>query len=232
MSDGAFTQDKVRPLGGLISASSPDEIRRYLDAFAELNLLCWRYGVFVRLFNFADHSGFDANGRLVMIDFGESSFFTPLVSGFVASMIESGNWGDPIHLERHLPTEFHDHYRRVMHSRLGTGNFELLWGSALGELDKIVIAGPPLCERKDELPKLTQRLLERAIHETENTVNGVSPEVMSLFYQYHWPGSVCELDNVLHQAVAKSGLVLKRSEVIQLRDIQMSPFLKWVLGKL
>jgi len=58
---------------------------------------------------------------------------------------------------------------------------------------------PPLRERIEDLPLLIEHLLETASF--EHSVQGVTPNVLQLFRQYHWPGNVRELRNTLLRAI-------------------------------
>ncbi len=63
---------------------------------------------------------------------------------------------------------------------------------------------PPLRERMEDLMDLIQSLLNRINREIPSKVSRLSMEVINLFYQYHWPGNIRELENVLTKAVALS----------------------------
>ncbi len=63
---------------------------------------------------------------------------------------------------------------------------------------------PPLRERMEDLMDLIKALLNRINQEMPNKVNCLSMEVINLFHQYHWPGNIRELENVLTKAVALS----------------------------
>jgi DNA-binding NtrC family response regulator len=71
----------------------------------------------------------------------------------------------------------------------------------LYRLNVIHIELPPLRERRDDIPLLTQYLIDdlRARHNRE--VQIVSPEVLEIFSRYLWPGNVRELRNVIEHAV-------------------------------
>ena len=58
---------------------------------------------------------------------------------------------------------------------------------------------PPLRDRKADIPPLVQHFVKK-----ENLAVKVSPEVMSLFETYDWPGNIRELRNVLLQASANT----------------------------
>ena len=73
-------------------------------------------------------------------------------------------------------------------------------------LNVIQIRVPPLRERLDDLPDITERVLERIASDA-----GVSPaprltrEALQQLACYAFPGNVRELENLLHRAVALSG---------------------------
>ena len=69
---------------------------------------------------------------------------------------------------------------------------------------------PPLRERPGDIPLLARHFVEtHAVHGVT-----VSEEVMMRFMDYHWPGNVCELENVIRRMV-----VLKSDPVLKLRDL-------------
>lgn len=63
---------------------------------------------------------------------------------------------------------------------------------------------PPLRDRKDDLTDIIHVLLGRINREMKNSISHLSTEVVNAFYNYHWPGNIRELDNVLTKAVALS----------------------------
>jgi len=64
---------------------------------------------------------------------------------------------------------------------------------------------PPLRQRKDDLPMLSQALLEDLNRKHGTKVTELSGEVLSRFQTYDWPGNVRELRNVLERAVILAG---------------------------
>ncbi len=67
-------------------------------------------------------------------------------------------------------------------------------------INVIRIVLPPLRERREDLPMLTEHIIGRmnAIHGKQ--ITEPSSEVMAAFLQYDWPGSIRELENVLEHA--------------------------------
>ena len=61
---------------------------------------------------------------------------------------------------------------------------------------------PPLRERRDDIPLLARAFLERFRKSMEKSMDGISPEAMSLLESYDWPGNVRELENTMERSVA------------------------------
>ncbi len=61
---------------------------------------------------------------------------------------------------------------------------------------------PPLRERKEDIFDLVQSLLGRANKEMNRNVARVSGDVMQALCDYHWPGNIRELENILIKSVA------------------------------
>lgn len=60
---------------------------------------------------------------------------------------------------------------------------------------------PSLRQRKDDIPLLIKRLLEKLNQEFGHLVSEVSEEAMDIFLQHDWPGNIRELENVLERAI-------------------------------
>jgi len=72
-------------------------------------------------------------------------------------------------------------------------------------LNVIPINLPPLRERKNDIPLLTDHFLDRFTRENSGiTPRSVSREAMSLLMDHRWPGNVRQLQNVLQYAIVKS----------------------------
>jgi DNA-binding NtrC family response regulator len=68
-------------------------------------------------------------------------------------------------------------------------------------LHVISIQLPPLRERKDDIPLLTQAFLNKYGEENHKTGLELTPEALDLICDYDWPGNVRELENVIERAV-------------------------------
>lgn len=67
-------------------------------------------------------------------------------------------------------------------------------------INVISIELPPLRMRKEDIPLLCSRFVEKFnfIHKKE--IEGFTPETLSLMMSYSWPGNVRELENVTERA--------------------------------
>jgi two-component system, NtrC family, response regulator HydG len=68
-------------------------------------------------------------------------------------------------------------------------------------LSVIPIFIPPLRERKEDIPVLTNHLLQRLCDTHGRTVPGISSEALKMFMDYSWPGNVRELENAIEYAL-------------------------------
>ncbi len=71
-------------------------------------------------------------------------------------------------------------------------------------LNVVNIIIPPLRERKEDLPLLIQHFIQILSHEINREIEGISPEVMEIFYNYDWPGNIRELKNCIESAIVRS----------------------------
>jgi transcriptional regulator with PAS, ATPase and Fis domain len=63
---------------------------------------------------------------------------------------------------------------------------------------------PPLRDRREDIPPLSQHLLNR-ITAQNGLVRRISPQAMRVLLDYSWPGNVRELSNVIEYAVTVAG---------------------------
>ncbi len=92
-------------------------------------------------------------------------------------------------------------------------------------LNVLEIAIPPLRDRVEDIPPLTDFLLRKLSKRNNRVVRSVSPEFMHALSHYPWPGNVRELENVLERA-----LILCRSDVLGLQDLPEKFFAEGTAG--
>lgn len=69
---------------------------------------------------------------------------------------------------------------------------------------------PPLRERRDDIPVLTEALLRDFSRKTGRNLHGVSDRVLSRLLNHPWPGNVAELKQVLETAAMRTDRALIR----------------------
>ncbi|HPU48263.1 MAG TPA: sigma 54-interacting transcriptional regulator [Syntrophomonadaceae bacterium] len=68
-------------------------------------------------------------------------------------------------------------------------------------LNVVQLKLPPLRRRMDDLPLLTEDLIKRLNAKLETSIKGISDQAMQLLLNYHWPGNIRELENLLERAI-------------------------------
>ncbi|MBF0542778.1 MAG: sigma-54-dependent Fis family transcriptional regulator, partial [Nitrospirae bacterium] len=68
-------------------------------------------------------------------------------------------------------------------------------------LSEFIITLPPLRERKEDIPLLTAMMVKEATEELgRDQIFNVSDDAIALLQEYHWPGNIRELKNVIRRA--------------------------------
>ena len=67
-------------------------------------------------------------------------------------------------------------------------------------LDVIPVEMPPLRERKDDIPLLTEYFLSKYSRLVGREIKGLTPEAMQKMINFPWKGNVRELENVIERA--------------------------------
>lgn len=68
-------------------------------------------------------------------------------------------------------------------------------------LNRMPIHIPPLRKRKEDIPLLCERLIQKINQDYGRNVEGITKEALLILKKYHWPGNVRELDNILGRAI-------------------------------
>ncbi len=66
-------------------------------------------------------------------------------------------------------------------------------------LSTIAIHIPPLRERKEDIPKLSEHFVKKINEHNTDTKCHIPKRLMQLFMDYHWPGNVREMENYLNR---------------------------------
>ncbi|WKZ19672.1 MAG: sigma-54 dependent transcriptional regulator [Candidatus Jettenia sp. CY-1] len=68
-------------------------------------------------------------------------------------------------------------------------------------LNVITVNLPPLRERRDDIPILSNFFVIKYTKKYKKEIKGFTPEAMDALCAYHWPGNVRELENVIERAI-------------------------------
>jgi PAS domain S-box-containing protein len=63
---------------------------------------------------------------------------------------------------------------------------------------------PPLTKRREDIPMLVEHILKSIKEESGKEIESISSEAMNLLYEYHWPGNIRQLINILQFASVRS----------------------------
>jgi two-component system response regulator AtoC len=77
-------------------------------------------------------------------------------------------------------------------------------------LNVLTVKIPPLRERTEDIPLLCKHFICRFNEILSKNVSGLAPETMTRLLEYHWPGNVRQLENVIERAmvIAEDSLLL------------------------
>jgi DNA-binding NtrC family response regulator len=85
-------------------------------------------------------------------------------------------------------------------------------------LSVVALTLPPLRERAEEIPQLAELFLKKFCREAKKRVMKLSPAATKRLSDYHWPGNIRELQNVIERAV-----VLNTGDVIEPGALALQP---------
>jgi len=82
-------------------------------------------------------------------------------------------------------------------------------------LNVVSIFVPPLRDRREEIPMLTEYFLKKYSVQYNKPYTEISQDTMRLFMDYDWPGNVRELENLVKRAVVLGSEATIRKEMSQ-----------------
>lgn len=82
-------------------------------------------------------------------------------------------------------------------------------------LKVVTIALPPLRDRKEDIPDLSQFFINKFNIEFGKRVKSIDPAAIHAFSEYNWPGNIRQLESVIERAVLMSD-----TGAIKLKDIK------------
>ncbi len=101
---------------------------------------------------------------------------------------------------RHVDVRIVSATNRDLASEVDTGSFR---EDLFYRLNTVCINIPPLKERLEDIPVLTDHFISRYNRRFKKDIQGVAPEVMDLFLSLPWKGNVRELMHTIEFAIAR-----------------------------
>jgi transcriptional regulator with GAF, ATPase, and Fis domain len=83
-------------------------------------------------------------------------------------------------------------------------------------LNVVSIDMPPLRDRKDDIPALSDCFIRKFSGELKRKMDGIRPDALKLLLRYNWPGNIRELENSIERAV-----LLTEGTTIGLEDLRL-----------
>ena len=83
-------------------------------------------------------------------------------------------------------------------------------------LNVFPITLPSLRDRRDDIPLLARHLADRFARQLRKQVEPIPPQVMRTLQEYHWPGNIRELENVIQRAI-----ILTSDGVLSMNEINL-----------
>ncbi|KGB29488.1 hypothetical protein IE89_10735 [Heyndrickxia coagulans] len=84
-------------------------------------------------------------------------------------------------------------------------------------LGVVTLLIPPLRDRLEDLPLLTRHFIQKYNTLFQMNVRGITPEVLTFFHSYRWPGNIRELEHIIEAAMN----VMLDEDMIELRHLPM-----------
>jgi formate hydrogenlyase transcriptional activator len=85
-------------------------------------------------------------------------------------------------------------------------------------LNVFPIQTPPLRDRADDIPRLTQFFTQKFARRMNKAITGIPSATMAALSAYHWPGNIRELENFIERAV-----ILSRGATLEAPLAELKP---------
>jgi DNA-binding NtrC family response regulator len=83
-------------------------------------------------------------------------------------------------------------------------------------LNVVPISIPPLREHKEDIPYLVDHFIKRFARSSGKQIEDITPAALKMLLDFHWPGNIRELENILERAV-----VMAAGAKIDVADIRL-----------
>lgn len=90
-------------------------------------------------------------------------------------------------------------------------------------LNVITLHPPPLRERKEDLEPLARHFMARYSARMKKQVDEITGDSLRLLHDYHWPGNIRELENIIERAVILAKGSRITADLLPIRSSTTSP---------
>src|SRR5260370_19018223 len=84
------------------------------------------------------------------------------------------------------------------------GEGEKFRSALVYRLNVLPVRIPPLRERPEDIPLLVRHFTQQFARRMKKRIESIPSETMNAMCEYHWPGNIRELQNVIERAVILS----------------------------
>jgi len=102
---------------------------------------------------------------------------------------------------------------KILQSQVQQGDFR---EDLYYRLNVVALEIPPLRDRREDIPLLTQAFLEKFTAKNKKSIQGFTPAAMNHLMNYDWPGNIRELMNTIER-----GVILSRTDYLDIEDFSM-----------
>lgn len=194
---------KDYPFVALNSASIPDTL-------LESELFGYEKGAFTNAYSVKQGLVEVANGGTLFLD--ETGDISLQIQPKLLRFLETGNFRrvGGTH-EIHVDVRVISATNKDLNEEVRNGKFR---EDLLYRLNVVTLLMPPLRNRPEDIPLLTEYFLQKKAKVKEPKI--ISPEALEVLMNYSWPGNVRELEHVIEGAV-----LLAPDYIIQPTDLKM-----------
>ena len=98
-------------------------------------------------------------------------------------------------------------------------------------LNVITLHPPPLRERMEDLEPLARHFMARYSARMKKRVDIINPDALRLLNDYHWPGNIRELENIIERAVILARTNRITADLLPIRGSAGAPAVPYGNGK-
>ncbi len=203
----------------LIHTSSPRKNRPFVivncasipDALLESELFGHEKGAFTNAYAMKQGLVEVANGGTLFLD--EVGDISPMIQPKLLRFLETGEFrrvGGTNAMK--VDVRIVSATNKDLQKEVEAGRFR---EDLLYRLNVVTLRIPPLKDRKEDIPLLIEKFLEKRIK--GKAQKRLSDEALQVLLQYDWPGNVREMEHVIEGAV-----ILSHDEIITARDLTLT----------